>query len=251
MANKLLVIAGTHQRENGLSHSVLNSIDYRLKTESQAKIDCETSSAVVTSYGDLVTARIILPSDDLRLSQYESKFHWTSVHKEILEQVDPVFFIDIHSWHVYGRDAGNTGAYIKPHSKESYAAEMKRLLKQAQSDKPLIYGSGEKEFPDEDKMRDDVKRRMMREQGLPGILKRLFSRDAQIKLYVDASRESIRRQWSNNWFILRNEEHNVTENFCGYSCFAIEGIDEDKCRDPITDFIVDYVLKDLSCFRRL
>ncbi len=254
MADNLLVIAGTHKREIGLAYGVLDSLDSRLNSQkkSQTEINHEGARAAVISYGNLVTARIILPNDNLRVSQSEGRFHWTPAHEGILNQVGPMFFIDIHSWHKYGQDAGNTGAYLKPHSEEWQAAEMRRLLELAQEENPKIYGKGRVPclLDQEAQLRLNIKSKLMNELGLSERIKRVFSRNARRKL-VDCSNSltlrSIAKEWGNNWFILNNE---ATDNFKGYNCFTLEGIDEDKSKEPIADFIADYVLKNLSCFRK-
>lgn len=252
MVNKLLVIAGTHQRENRLSYGVVDLIDKLRHQENKTHICGADSSAVVTDYGNLVTAKIFTSDSSVILSQYEPRWHWTSVHGKILEQVDPLFFIDIHGWHRYGRGAENTGVYIKPHSKERYVAEIKQRLIQAQRDNPSVYGEGKNIFPrQQDKTRLEMKRKLMKQQGLSGLIKRLFSFEERQRLMQESNEESLKktaREWGNNWFILENDEQNATENFTGYSCFTLEGIDEENCQEPIAKFIVDYVLKDWEHF---
>jgi hypothetical protein len=240
--DKLLVIAGTHQRENRLSYGVLDSLDSGLDYKDQVEVNCGESRAEINDYGKLVTAKIILSSDDLSLSEEGNKFHWTPVHTAILEQVNPLFYFDLHGWHQHGRNTGHTGAYIKPHSKVEYVDKIRKSLAGAQKDRPDIYGKGDRDFSDQTNNRDIIKKRIMKEQGLLGIFKRLCSTEAQRELFSKVSFESA-KQWGNNWYLLKNDPRNADNNFNGYSCFTIEGIDEEKSQEPIANFILNYVLK--------
>ena len=86
---------------------------------------------------------------------------------------------------------------------------------------------------------------MIRKKSNLQKIKLLLSRKARSDVRTTAharALQDIASQWGNNWFLLQNDEHNVSENFGGYSCFTIEGIDEERSKKPIVDFILDYVL---------
>ena len=126
--------------------------------------------------------------------------------------------------------------------KVEYVDKIRKSLAGAQKDRPDIYGKGDRDFSDQTNNRDIIKKRIMKEQGLLGIFKRLCSTEAQRELFSKVSFESA-KQWGNNWYLLKNDPRNADNNFNGYSCFTIEGIDEEKSQEPIANFILNYVLK--------
>jgi len=170
---KVLVITGTHVRENEYSHAVADRLveyfgkkspDFHVKGVDGAR------EADVWDYENLSVAKIskvgetsedylrTLDSEQLiRLAKFKlqdkrnsypgidsifggKKSQWTSVNDEIVSTVKPYFFIDLHSYHKSNFSNG-TGMIIIPRASKEVTNLMGQCLLEARKNEPEIYGS--------------------------------------------------------------------------------------------------------------
>lgn len=250
---KVLVIAGTHVRENEYSHAVADKLveyfgkrllDFHVKGIDGAR------EAEVWDYEKLAVAKILkvgetseeylrsLDSKDLkRLKDFErknkdlefppgidsvfggKKSQWTSVNDEIVDRVKPYFFIDLHSAHDYTKDTNGTGLLILSHL-PNLDNLMKKCLSQAKINEPLVYGRPENNTP-------------------PGLSDEEITKlkSGEITAPEDIL---VMRKYGNEWFFKESRIRNER----GFSFEAVHW--QEKQQAATVNFIVKYLLPNLE-----
>jgi len=172
---KLLVIAGTHQRETEFSHSV---VDMLIDLEKGSRRPCDTligedeaTKAVIWDTARITIAKLYPlgngePTEDWLKKQTPKRIgyledfrkrcgtyfppriaetfggegQWTSVHDLLIHKYSPLFFVDLHSYHNNTRGIIGKGMQINSHSDRRFDNIIASALKKAQLNDPEVYG---------------------------------------------------------------------------------------------------------------
>ncbi len=169
---KVLVVAGTHNRETGFSHPTADLIishyggSASKPQEEFIGID-KARKAELWDFGKIAVAKIqkigepaidyieTLPPDRLfylarfriqnmfsgaEVAETFGQAQWTSVHDPLLEKSKPSFFFDLHSHHRFTEGMTGTGAYITPYARQDRGELVAKALTIAQYNEPQVYG---------------------------------------------------------------------------------------------------------------
>ncbi len=174
---RVLIIAGTHERENEFSHSVADRLiqEYGAKEPDYTFLGVDKARAgKLWLYDEVAVAKIdkigktsreyleTLPIDCLTVLAYFKVDHeglefspsidscfgnvnqqWTSVTQPMIDASDAGFYIDLHSYHAYSQLDG-TGLYIIPHADVKNTERMKKCLDVAKREDPQRYGTSDR-----------------------------------------------------------------------------------------------------------
>ena len=184
--NKLLVLAGTHQREIGFSHPTADLVIRKLggslskPDEEVYGIDGARKGELWNLTDKLSVGKIIKIGEPSKkyfetlsyerikfLAKYkaltfgngaeiaetfEHERQWTSVTSPLIDISSPSILFDLHSYHKMTRGINGTGAYINPHQNSLANYLIASALENAQNHEPKIYGdTKDKPFPSDNK----------------------------------------------------------------------------------------------------
>lgn len=195
---RLLVIAGTHNRENEFSYSAADKLidkygakepDYVFQGSDGArqgrlwlydgiaiaKIDKvgETSSEYLQtlSYDELADLTYFKLSEigckhpssiDSRVG---NRHQWTSVTQQLIDASNANMYVDLHSYHSYSQSEG-TGLYINLNAREEAVDKMKKSLDNAKREEPEIYGLSDKNpFDEQENIASEICNDTVKELG--------------------------------------------------------------------------------------
>lgn len=178
--NRVLIIAGTHERENEFSHAVADRLvqEYGAKEPDYTFLGVDKArEGKLWLYDQVAVAKIdkigetskeyleTLPIDCLTVLAYLKVDHeglefppsidscfgnvnpqWTSVTQPMIDASDAGFYIDLHSYHAYSQLDG-TGVYILSHAKKDSPSRIRiqKSLGSAKREEPERYGSTDEE----------------------------------------------------------------------------------------------------------
>jgi len=201
---KILVLAGTHQREIEFSHPVADLLlaEYGASKPS-ARFVGEDNATRAEAYdlGELVVAKLYAhrtgepskkwlrrqsPESLLYLARHKLKNggqerpprvaeayggngQWTSVHDPLIQTYLPHFFIDLHSYHVTNTTVG-CGMQINSHADRKLDPVMAAALQAAQAAEPVVYGSTQPKFTSGREIRARLFSQFFPEEKLLGLL---------------------------------------------------------------------------------
>ncbi|MBT3298225.1 hypothetical protein HN385_04825 [archaeon] len=194
---RILIVAGTHVRENDFSYSVADKLIARYGQKDPDQIfqgiDCARQGRLWL-YDGLAVAKIdkvgetslgylqTLSREDLiKLSIFKSqhvgcKFppsicgifeniaQWTSVSGDLIRVSNANMYVDLHSFHAYS-NLNKTGLCVVPHSRENNFNLMKSSLDLAKKDDPEIYGVFESNFNPSEENQREIKKRYFDDSG--------------------------------------------------------------------------------------
>jgi hypothetical protein len=181
MANindKILIMGGTHQREVGFSHPVadllLDYYGHRKNPPDETVVgEDKATKAYIWNIDQIVVAKLYgfgngIPSLKWFLNQplerllylvkrkiklrkqdkpprvaetFGGECQWTSVHDPIISKYKPLFFIDLHSYHISTEGQSGKGMQINSYAETQFDEIVKKALKNAQQENPKIYGT--------------------------------------------------------------------------------------------------------------
>ncbi|MBU1111444.1 MAG: hypothetical protein KJ896_01580, partial [Nanoarchaeota archaeon] len=185
MNSKVLVIAGTHTRENEYSHAVADRLvahyaagacDQRFYGIDGARegelwhLDEQLAVAKIHKVGHSSKEYLrtlekdeLVELADFALRHRKSRTppgvdsrvgmrgHWTTIHDNLLAATNPSLYIDLHSFHE-GSDSDGIGLYIKPHievGKDESSPKLESLraaLHNAKKDLPDFFGDHSEDY---------------------------------------------------------------------------------------------------------
>lgn len=281
MEHKVLVVAGTHQRETGFSHPTADIIISEMggsptkPGEELVGID-EARKAELWDFGKLAVAKIhkigepcrkyldTLPFERLFYlarhraynanseaefaETFENTRQWTSVHWPLLDMINPMFFLDLHSFHKYTEGISGTGAYMSIHT-DKHGKLVSDALTRAQAEEPGVYGMPGKPFPleDIDALRERIASRTFTEDEMLEMLSipqegiyssEAFSSFSRKVRDIDAiADDGDPHNWGNQWYI--NPERGETGDYANVCLEAVHWGRENQ--EATARFITKYL----------
>lgn len=175
MSKKVLIVVGTHDREDEFSHSVADRLieEYGKKEPEHTFVGVDSAcQGRLWLYEDIAVAKIdrigktsaeylrTLSCDDIvhlvrfKLEHEGCKFppsidgifdginQWTSVSQQLVDASEANVYLDLHSFHAYSQLDG-TGLFIISHAGAESADQMKKSVDAAKKKEPEVYGTSE------------------------------------------------------------------------------------------------------------
>lgn len=273
MTKKALIIAGTHQREIGFSHSVADMIIERhgvsRSNPDRTFVGLDNArEAHMWDFGNIVLAKIIrrgepsqeylsnLPVERLLslavfklqnygngaeyVERFDRDYQWTSVHDPLIEAVQPSFLFDLHSYHKYAEGLDGTAGYISASGNTTTDEVVKRALSDAKRISPEVYGI---DVDTDNTPRDSSLEIPFTSQELLRILLTLDEAAIKdfaqkLKLYEGQKFRDSLVTWKSRWDFqeARNRNSNELSNYC------FEAVHWSQRQQIATaDFIVNYL----------
>jgi hypothetical protein len=238
---KVLLMAGTHQREVGFSHPVADIILDRLNLnvsksdETFVGIDGATKADVwdtenltvakLYEYGNgrptiewleeqTLDTLVFLTylkkrcASQIRPPRTAESFggesQWTSVHEPILYRYRPIFFIDFHSYHINTENQTGIGMQINSHADKELDPILINALKVAKSVDAQIYGDTQVPIRDYSQIRNLLLPDYFKKKELMEVLTDSSSLDENLQKrfkQLEEEKEKIRQ----NDFDISNE----------------------------------------------
>ncbi|MGV8150303.1 MAG: hypothetical protein ACP5NV_01105 [Candidatus Woesearchaeota archaeon] len=283
---KLLIIAGTHQREIEFSHGVADllldkhGLDKKKPFDKIVGVDMATEANVWIN-NDIVIAKLHAhgdgePSTEWQMKQsietltrlyihkincatqknppriaeaYGGNGQWTSVHDKLIQYNDPLFFIDLHSYHINTQNTFGRGLQINSYSKKLFNPIIQKALNIAQEKHPEIYGLPTIPFKDSCQIKKSIENKYFSKAELVSALKENFEDELIIKKinlkkseYEEYANKELDRLYSNGWFFVDWGNPEPRGNY-----FLFEAKHWQKNQQEATaTFITEYLLPEFN-----
>jgi hypothetical protein len=289
--DKILVIAGTHQREIEFSHPVADlliaqyGLDEAIPDNTIIGEDNATK-ALIWNTKNLVIAKLYShengePTKEwldaqplerlMELNQFKmncsmqknppriaetfgGEGQWTSVHDPIIKIYQPLFFIDLHSYHAFTKGLIGQGMQINSYADKQFNPIISSALKDAQEKDTAIYGQSKTSFTPASKIRSELLPKYFTKEEIVTLLqnnsRRYIETNQQFKSRITSLEREINKfreeeitvANENGWFFVNwgRPEHRGD-----YYCFEAKHWQKNQ-QEATAKFIIDYLLPQIE-----